>query len=1144
DIQDYVNPQTDEYLIKSKIVGMNNLHTYVLISGFSVYFKIKINEIDDLKNIKVDYQKVKDVYCKIKNYQNAKVLDKTRVDLKGTPCVFMRVKFINHFKRKKEIQRLRNLIKEKKIDFELYEDDISMSYLMFISVRTCVKFLDSNKEVAFLLSGLFSTYSTLLKNMFSNIFHYSILMFHDEINNNHFLSIYCDLETVKMNQLRAMDHKLRKVPKGFKSDTAFMDVYCFFWGSEVKPFYIIAILLINDKFPIGYMNLNKDLVDLIEVRTQQEFLKTMFQIYKNFNPDKEKDLSIEEMYDIIIKCHNSEYDEGAKKERCNLILSYCIRDCQKYLSGNKTKMINNLIVDFLYREKRNLSVGYLKSERPKKKFTGGFREHRRKYHEVSFYDDLGNKYTSYFDKNKKGLIPVVLSLLVAQRKQAKRDRDYNKNNEFFKPSFFRNYMISSSVIAFGRDYLVKVSDFIKSRFVKKIEEPEFIWEYSDTNSIFISRNSYFINKIIFRYKDGLLKRDNSLEGFLKIFFKIVNDIVTESYKRYEKFEREINSWIGNESPKIVIEFEKLGIPIFYQSKKKYAMLMYTDLNYYFDNNLIGVEDYYKEKYGTWGNEDVIDEFIRNTDENIFLTCFYAEIDIYDENIWIKHVCSKLTEKFISYLYKRETELSMKLFEIMGRNNIEDNDKEILNTKKEDYDSDPQNEDEEDFEEFEDKDESGFDNNNELVLYENDQEIKDIDYIKNYIKENIKNSVGYLDDEKLIYKNEIDIEKERVREIEEWYLVDKDFIYKNTTLKQASFSNKGNKNIINFLNKIRVQKIKVLAPRFFYYILAINREKSVSNRMILVDQFDLKIHKINKYHYLKGIKSFLSVCLEMSEKKVEKILIDLINRYTNDVSMMNKYVSNSGGVTKKRKPKVDILVQKSSGYSAYVCLKTGYLLDKFPKNKNGGYSYKGFYSTIEASKFGTRIQQFNNQLKNRRDDKDPEYFVFNIFQPQKNKITTRTNISVHRLKDLNFRNSDLEFVDYVRSTNIDSFGISYKAILKLVKNEKYKDKNIKIIFKNIFFLAILRYKFYFWKRNNFKNGINMVTDGEDFDGLSNTELDEKMSEYSDHKDVEILNEIFLNMKKNNITIDSDLGFKNIPNIDFIFKKVKQNSKKIK
>ncbi|CAG8846765.1 28556_t:CDS:2, partial [Gigaspora margarita] len=268
-IQDYVNSQTDESLIKSKVVGTNNLHTYILISGFSVYFEIKINKVNDPKNIKVDYRKVKDVYCEIKNYQNAKVLDKTRVDLKGTPCVFMRVEFINYFKRKKEIQRLKNLIKEKKIDFELYEDDISMLYLMFISVRTCVKFLDSDKEVAFPLSGSFSAYSTLSKNMFSNIFHYSTLIFHDEINNDHFLSMYWDLETVKMNQLRAMNNKLRKVLKGFKT-----------------------ILLINDEFSMGYMNPNEDLVDLIEIGL-----------------DPKENLSIEKIYDIIIKYRNSEYDE-------------------------------------------------------------------------------------------------------------------------------------------------------------------------------------------------------------------------------------------------------------------------------------------------------------------------------------------------------------------------------------------------------------------------------------------------------------------------------------------------------------------------------------------------------------------------------------------------------------------------------------------------------------------------------------------------------------------------------------------------------------------------------------------------------------------------------------------------------------------
>ncbi|CAG8700267.1 26092_t:CDS:2 [Gigaspora margarita] len=1110
DIQDYVNPQTDEYLIKSKVVGTNNLHTYVLISGFSVYFEIKINEVDDPKNIKVDYQKVKDVYCEIKNYQNAKVLNKTHIDLKNTPCVFMRMEFINHFKRKKEIQRLRNLIKEKKIDFELYKDDISTSYLMFISVRTRVKFLDSDKKVAFLLSGSFSMYSTLSKNMFSNIFYYSTLMFYNEINNDHFLSIYWDLETVKMNQLRAMDHNLRKILKAFKSDTAFMGVYCFFWGSEVKLFYIIAILLINDEFAIGYMNPNEDLVDLIEVRTQQEFLKTMFQIYKNFNPEKESRCCMKKSKNIesVIRYH--QVVEQVKISASETATHYFMKtdrtvhydmqtQSRQHFKTLQNWKLNDILKKMGLNPKEDLSI-------------------------KEMYDIIIKCRNSEYDEG------------------AKKKRSNSIYGQFWsKPSFFRNYMISSSVTAFGRDYLVKVSDFAESR---------------------------------------LLKRDNSLKGFLKIFFKIVNNMVTESYKRYEEFEREINSWIGNKSPKIVIEFEKLGIPIFYQSKKKYAMLMYTDSNYYFDNNWIGVEDYYKEKYGTWDNEDKLiytifdlDKYDKYLNDLKFtkIEQYFDFINEFDqENIWMKHVCSKLTEEFISYLYKKETELSIKLFEMMGRNNIEDDDEEISlidivetdafkknnwkytdrkiilyeknreldfslvrNTKKEDYNSDPQDKDEEDFEESEDEDESEFDDNNELVLYKNNQEIKDVDNIKNYIKENIKNSVRYLDNEKLIYKNEIDIKKERVRKIEDWYLVDKDFIYKNTTLKQASFT--------------------------------INGEKSGLNQIKLVDQFDPKIHMIDKYHYLKGVKSFLFVCLEMSEKKVEKFLIDLINRYTNDISMMNKYVSNSSGIIKKRKPKVDILVRKilekkrkitdyfkkdiinkdeDPSYSVYICLETGYLSDKFPKNKNGGYSYKRFYSTIEASKFGTKIQQFNNQLKNRRDDKDPKYFVFDIFQLQKNKITAGTNISVHRLKDLNFRNSDLEFVDYVRSTNIDLFSISYEAILKLVKNEKYKDKNITIISKNISFLVILRYKFYFWKRNNFKNRIDIVTNGEDFDGLSDTELDEKMSEYSDHKDVEILKEIFLNIKKNNIIIDGDLGFKSISNIDFIFKKVKQNSKKIK
>ncbi|CAG8721788.1 6508_t:CDS:2, partial [Gigaspora margarita] len=214
---------------------------------------------------------------------------------------------------KKEFIRLRGLIKEKKIDFELYKDNISVPYLMFIFVRTCINILDEK---------------------------------------DHYLLMYWNLETVKINQLQVMDHKLRKVLKGFKTDATFME----------------------------YTNSNENLIDLIEVKTQEEFIRTMFQVFKNFNSDKEKldpkkDFSIEEIYAIIIKSRNSEYNKDTKMKKYNLILTYCIHDCQgskeiyekmfknikyllmskstcitvqEYALKNKTKMINNIIADFSY----------------------------------------------------------------------------------------------------------------------------------------------------------------------------------------------------------------------------------------------------------------------------------------------------------------------------------------------------------------------------------------------------------------------------------------------------------------------------------------------------------------------------------------------------------------------------------------------------------------------------------------------------------------------------------------------------------------------------------------------------------------------------------------------------------------------------
>ncbi|CAG8482037.1 16888_t:CDS:2, partial [Dentiscutata heterogama] len=106
-------------------------------------------------------------------------------------------------------------------------------------------------------------------------------------------------------------------------------------------------------------------------------------------------------------------------------------------------------------------------------------------------------------------------------------------------SILKNYIISALVTAYRRKYLVEVLEFAESRIAKELNISEFIWEYSDMDSIFISKNL--------------------------------------------------------------------------QDK---------------------------------------------------------------ENIWIKHVFETLIEKFIRYLYYKKVELDMELFEMTGRNNTENDDKEI------------------------------------------------------------------------------------------------------------------------------------------------------------------------------------------------------------------------------------------------------------------------------------------------------------------------------------------------------------------------------------------------------------------------------------------------------------------------------------
>ncbi|CAG8751421.1 11816_t:CDS:2, partial [Dentiscutata heterogama] len=79
DIEDFKDPETDEYLVKVKVAGTNNLHTYILIKGFPVYFDIKLNELDMCG--KPNYQIYSDILKELqkgRNYKNTEILNEAR----------------------------------------------------------------------------------------------------------------------------------------------------------------------------------------------------------------------------------------------------------------------------------------------------------------------------------------------------------------------------------------------------------------------------------------------------------------------------------------------------------------------------------------------------------------------------------------------------------------------------------------------------------------------------------------------------------------------------------------------------------------------------------------------------------------------------------------------------------------------------------------------------------------------------------------------------------------------------------------------------------------------------------------------------------------------------------------------------------
>ncbi|CAG8600870.1 13482_t:CDS:2 [Dentiscutata heterogama] len=344
--------------------------------------------------------------------------------------------------------------------------------------------------------------------------------------------------------------------------------------------------------------------------------------------DSKEDLSIEH---IDCQAPKEIYEKLFKNVQYSLMSKISCITVQEYALGNMTNMINNLIVDYSYRRNINLSFSYMKNDKFKQKYSGGYMRELKykgfsitpkrvldfnslypsvmreknicllifsdtKKKGIEYHEILFNRKTAYFEKNKEGLIPYILKSLVDLRSQAKVDKKNNKDDEFkynyyeelqlalkklansiygqfgSSLSILNNYMISASVTAFGRKYLVEVSEFAESRMVKELNISEFIWEYSDTDSIFVSRNPYFTNQMIHRYKE----------------------------------------------------------------------------KYIYELKFINIEQYYM--------------IINGQDK---------------KNIWMKHVFENITEEFIKYLYQKETELDMELFEMTGRNNTENDDEEIL-----------------------------------------------------------------------------------------------------------------------------------------------------------------------------------------------------------------------------------------------------------------------------------------------------------------------------------------------------------------------------------------------------------------------------------------------------------------------------------
>ncbi|CAG8825718.1 21516_t:CDS:1, partial [Cetraspora pellucida] len=300
-------------------------------------------------------------------------------------------------------------------------------------------------------------------------------------------------------------------------------------------------------------------------------------------------------------------------------------------------------------------------------------------------------------------------------------------------SIICDYEVSASVTAFARNYITMATEYMKNKEISEsIKEKKFIWKYTNTDSIFFSLSPILINEIIKKYEFRLLDKNVNEEDFSKIIYDIRKEIVLVLYEEGINLQNEINGWMANkmESPYIVMEMEKVISSNLYISKKKYNGLIYDKPEYYYDNEWKGLDNHIKEVLKVDNvTKEMIDEYIKTANEYTLLshgrkfdnllakgtdlvrrnailitrvilkkllyTIFdykeyskylynkkFTKIEEYqnfinfNEDEWCRDISKKIVEDFIKYLYSKETELELELFEQNARNNEEEDNGEM------------------------------------------------------------------------------------------------------------------------------------------------------------------------------------------------------------------------------------------------------------------------------------------------------------------------------------------------------------------------------------------------------------------------------------------------------------------------------------